>query len=109
MFVCCERCVLSVRGFCDELITLPEESYWLWCVVVCDLETSRMEEDKTRVGSQRHKKKAYRLLITRSLTYITFVMIITLKNERLISWHAIQTSWQLGPLKLLRFCFLCGQ
>jgi len=32
---------LSGRGLCDELITRPEESYWLWCVVVCDLETSR--------------------------------------------------------------------
>ena len=24
------------------LITRPEESYRLWCVIVCDLETSRM-------------------------------------------------------------------
>ena len=31
-----------VRGLCDELITRPEESYRLCCVVVCDLETSRM-------------------------------------------------------------------
>ena len=42
MFVCCECRVLSGRGLCDELITLPEESYRLCCVVVCDLETSRM-------------------------------------------------------------------
>ena len=34
-------CVLSGRGLCDELITRPEESYRLCCVVVCDLETSR--------------------------------------------------------------------
>ena len=34
--------VLSGRGICDELITRPEESYRLFCVVVCDLETSRM-------------------------------------------------------------------
>jgi len=35
--------VLSGRGLCDELITLfPEESYRLCCVVVCDLETSRI-------------------------------------------------------------------
>ena len=40
MFVCCECCVLSDRGLCDELITRPEKSYRLWCVVVCDLETS---------------------------------------------------------------------
>jgi len=33
---------LSGRGLCDELITRPEESYRLRCVVVCDLETSRM-------------------------------------------------------------------
>ena len=35
-------CVLSGRGLRDQLITRSEESYWLWCVVVCDLETSRM-------------------------------------------------------------------
>ena len=38
----CECRVLSGRGLCDELITRPEESYRLCCVVVCDLETSRM-------------------------------------------------------------------
>jgi len=37
----CRECsVLLGRGLCDELITRPEESYWLWCVVVRDLETS---------------------------------------------------------------------
>ena len=34
--------MLSGRGLCGELITRPEESYRLCCVVVCDLETSRM-------------------------------------------------------------------
>ena len=34
--------MLSGRGLWDELITRPEVSYRLWCVVVCDLETSRM-------------------------------------------------------------------
>jgi hypothetical protein len=42
MDICCEYRVLSGRGLCDELITRPEESYRLWCVVMCDLETSRM-------------------------------------------------------------------
>jgi hypothetical protein len=41
IFVCCECCVLS-GSLCDELITRPEESYRLCCVVVCDLETSRI-------------------------------------------------------------------
>ena len=35
--VCCECRVLSGRG-----LSRPEESYRLCCVVVCDLETSRM-------------------------------------------------------------------
>jgi len=49
--------VLSGRGLCDELITRPEESYRLWCVVVCDLKNLKNEEAMTRVGSQRHRKK----------------------------------------------------
>jgi len=42
MSVCCECCVLSGRGLCDGLATRSEESYRLWCVIVCDLETTRM-------------------------------------------------------------------
>ena len=51
--------MLSGRGLCDGLITLPEEPYGLWCVVVCDLENLKNEEAMTRVGSQRHSKKKY--------------------------------------------------
>ena len=35
--------MLSGRGLCDELITRPEESYRLWCAVVCDLENVNEE------------------------------------------------------------------
>ena len=42
MSVCCECCVFLGRGLCDELITRPEESYRLWCVFVCDLETTKI-------------------------------------------------------------------
>ena len=62
MSVCCECCVLSVRGLCDELITRPEESYRLWCVV-CDTETTQIlvneEEAKAHYGATapREKKK----------------------------------------------------
>ena len=41
MDACCECCVLSGRGLCDELITRPEESYRLWRVV-CDQETTEI-------------------------------------------------------------------
>ena len=60
MFVCCECCVLSGTGLCDELITRPEESYRLWCVVVCDLETSRMRRPWPALGRcVTAKKKIY--------------------------------------------------
>ena len=57
MFVCCECCVLSGRGLCDELITRPEESYRLWCVVVCDLETSIMRRPWPALGRSATGKK----------------------------------------------------
>ena len=42
MSACCECCVLSGRGLCDEITTRPEESYRLWWVAVCDIETSSL-------------------------------------------------------------------
>ena len=73
IFVYCECRVLSGRGLCDELITRPEESYRLCCVVVCDLETSRMGAPyiydisslkvKEKIGYWKLKEKAmYRVL-----------------------------------------------
>jgi hypothetical protein len=41
---------LSGRGLCDEPITRPEESYRLWCEVVCDLEFSRMRRPWLALG-----------------------------------------------------------
>jgi len=42
MSFCLGYCVLLGRFLCVGLITRPDESYLLWCFVVCDLETSRM-------------------------------------------------------------------
>ena len=50
-------CVLSGRGLCDELTTRPEESYRLWCVVVCDLETSWMRTPWLTGGCCAKKEK----------------------------------------------------
>ena len=61
MDVCCECCVLSGRGLCDQLITRPEESYRLWCVVVCDQETIKIpvceDEAKAPWGAIAPRKK----------------------------------------------------
>jgi len=65
MFVCRECCVFSGRGLCDGLITRPEESYRLWRVVVCDLETTKFlvngDEAKAHKGAiaPREKKTHY--------------------------------------------------
>ena len=50
MSVTCDCCVLLGRGLCVGLIILPEESYRLWCVVVCDLETSSMRRPQMSLG-----------------------------------------------------------
>ena len=42
LFVYFECCLLSYRGLCDELITRTEEFYRLLCVIICNLETSRI-------------------------------------------------------------------
>jgi hypothetical protein len=57
LFVLCECCVLSGIVLCDELITRPEESYRLRCVVVCDLENLVNEDAMTCGASQGHREK----------------------------------------------------
>ena len=42
--------MLPDRGLCNGLITHPEESCRLWCVVVCDLETSRIKTPWPALG-----------------------------------------------------------
>ena len=55
-------CVLSGRGSCDELITRTEESYRLYCVVVCDLEISRMRRSWPALGRSATGKKKYLII-----------------------------------------------
>ena len=68
IFVCCECRVLSGRGLCDELITRPEASYRLCCVVVCYLETSRMGAPYIYDISRLRVKHRSNLTFTRSNT-----------------------------------------
>jgi hypothetical protein len=62
--------VLSGSGLCDKPIPRPEESYRLWCVIVCDLQTSRMSRPWPTLGSCARKKKSS-LLAVGSLTVYT--------------------------------------
>jgi len=48
---------MSGRGLYDELITRSEESYRLWCVVACDLDTSWMRRPWPTGGCRGKNKK----------------------------------------------------
>jgi hypothetical protein len=50
MSVSCVRCVLSDKGLCYGPITHPEECYRLWCVTVCDVESSKMRRPWPALG-----------------------------------------------------------
>jgi hypothetical protein len=53
--VCCECCVSG--SICDAPTTRPEESYRLWCVWVCDLETSWMRRPCPTGGCRAKSKQ----------------------------------------------------
>jgi len=92
MFVFCECCVLSGRGLCDGLITRPEESYRLWCVVVCDLETSWMRRAWPTGGLSLHGGGG---LINKNATKVS---IVTVTDKVFSSWWNIAkhiSKWQI--------------
>jgi hypothetical protein len=65
---CRKCCVLSGRDLCDEPITGTEESYRLWCVVVCDLENHVNEEALSHWGGGCRAKYEFNnvCIVTRS-------------------------------------------
>ena len=65
----CPLRVLSGGGLCDELITRPEESCRLWCVVY-DLETSWMRRPWPELGRNARGKEKYFGFYCRYLTQI---------------------------------------
>jgi hypothetical protein len=82
--------VLSGRGLCDELITRPQESYRLWCAVVCDLETSKMRR-RWPTGGCRAKNKQHILythqVVGHNLEPRTLAMFLIVKS---LNEHRIQ-------------------
>jgi len=91
MFFCCKCCVLSGRGLCDELIARPEESYRLWCVVVCVIYKPQEwgGHDPRWVAAPQQKKdlilitKHYYNLTTSSPCTVALVQrYVTISNPR---------------------------
>jgi hypothetical protein len=60
--VCCQ--------VCDELITRPQESYRLWCVVVCDLEPPWMRSPWPTVGCGARRRIYTNLNLLKPTGYV---------------------------------------
>jgi len=86
MFFCCECGVLSGRGLCDELIARSEESYRLWCVIVCDLETSWMKRPWPTGGCCAKNKQLWRRSLFHSALFhlctCVFYLMMVEWNDR---------------------------
>ena len=90
MSVCCECCVLSGRGLCDDLITRPEESYRMWCFVVCDLETSWMRRPWPTGGCRAKNQQTNE---TRKCTLVTKCKAFPTLNQAL-QYSYLCLYWQ---------------
>ena len=102
-------CVLSGRGLCDGLIARPEESYRLWCVVVCDLETSRMRRPWPALGRSATKKNTHFVVSKQSHwgTFGHFTTSVNLFTNIIISKFNC-CKFVINPLKpeLNPICYL---
>jgi hypothetical protein len=74
--------VLLGRGLCDELITRPEEFYRLCCIVVCNLESSRVRRPWPALGC-RAAKKILKKHDFRAKNYRTYKMCIFISSQDL--------------------------
>ena len=74
----CQLWVSSGSGLCDELIIRPEESYRMWSLIFCDLETLRTKRQWSALGrSATGKKNTFK---TRTQNWITILL-------RWTSWY----------------------
>jgi hypothetical protein len=87
--------VLSGRSLCDKLITRPEESYRLWCVVVCDQETSWMRRPWPTGGCRAKNKQ--NTIPQRRYTNMTYIIRtqnnISESPQKKRLFHVKQAIW----------------
>jgi len=88
---------LSGTGLCDEPVTRPKESYRLWCVVVCDLETSRMRRPYPTLGRSATRKKNK---LVNELVHVTFLVVMSLGSTVTVSVIASYPHFNILRLKL---------
>ena len=77
--VVCSQIEVSAMG----LITRPEESYRLWCVVVCDQETSLMRRPWPALGRSATRKKNLIVIAMYLYCYICSALYILFSSCQL--------------------------
>ena len=106
MFFCCECCVLSGRGLCDELITRPEEFYRLWCVVASDLETSWMRRPWPTGGAvapKTNKKQSNcNFKVRRRLRKALLLRASSLWNSQIFRFACLSYASSVGLCEFVR-------
>jgi hypothetical protein len=77
---------------CDELITRPEEPYRLWCVVVCDLQTSWMSRPWPSGGNRAQKQttnKSTKWYFRPGYTYRTIILFYNYRLPLPVGWFIV--------------------
>ena len=97
--------ILSGRVLCDGLITLPEESYRMWCVAVCDLETSWMRRPAGK-GGGAVAPETNKLIITAHCCMSVFTNCPYLEMSVLQTVHQLQDY--IKPPGLTNISCLCS-
>ena len=100
MSVCCVYCVLSGRGLCVGLITCPEESYRLWCVVVCDHEDLIIRRPWNTRGRSAMKK-------IQDLWNFTLCLPLFLFKLWKPTGHVMHQQFNIQQLYVLPTMYLC--
>ena len=113
MCVCCECCVLSGTGLCNELITHPEKPYQLLCVWVwswiLDNKETLAHWGLLDHGKIKKKKKKKRMGQATNFTTSTqdFSSAITLKLFPTVWWHEMHTYLLPNFVNYFKLQLLC--
>jgi len=90
MSVCRELVCFEIRSLCDRPITRPEESSRLWCVVVFNLESSRIRRLWPALGRSARGGQGGRHTFTGLHPYVNcYSTLMTLVHDYTyyLTWH----------------------
>jgi hypothetical protein len=107
MSLSCECCVFSDRGLCDGPIANPKESYQLWWVIVCDLETSRTKRPWPALGCCAKKHLVMISGYAGSKRKIRIVVVLETQSQGSKNSENLQARRDARSSKLTRITLNC--